>query len=49
MSIEKLFEKVMLNNNVEVPNKSAIVSLRLFSCNPDSSIDGEEREYLKLR
>ena len=46
---EKLFQKVILNNNREVPNKLAVAPITLFSCNPDGTINDEEREYLKLR
>ena len=49
MSDSKLFEKVVLNNNVEVPNRLAVAPLTLFSSNPDGTINDEEREYLKVR
>ena len=49
MSDSKLFEKVVLNNNVEVPNRLAVAPLTLFSSNSDGTINDEEREYLKLR
>ena len=49
MSNSKIFEKVILNNNVEVPNRLAVAPLTLFSCNEDGTINDEEREYLKLR
>ena len=49
MSSSKLFEKVILNNNVEVPSRLSIAPLTLFSSNPDGTINDEEREYLKLR
>ena len=49
MSNSKLFEKVVLNNNVEVPNRLSIAPITLFSCNADGTINDEEREYLKLR
>ena len=49
MSTSKLFEKVILNNNVEVPSRLSIAPLTLFSSNPDGTINDEEREYLKLR
>ena len=35
----KLFEKIKLNNNVEIPNRLAV----------DGTISEEEREYLKIR
>ena len=49
MSSSKLFEKVKLNNNIEVQNRLAVAPITLFSCNPDGTINDEEREYLKLR
>ena len=49
MSNPKLFEKVILNNNVEVPNRLAIAPLTLFTSNPDGTMTDQEREYLKLR
>ena len=45
----KLFEKVTLNNKVEVQNRLAVAPLTLFSSNADGTINDEEREYLKLR
>ena len=49
MDRSHLFEKVILNNEAEVPNHLAIAPLTLFSSNPDGTINDEEREYLKLR
>ena len=49
MSNSKLFEKVILNNNVEKPSRLSIAPLTIFSSNPDGTINDEEREYLKLR
>ena len=49
METSKLFEKVVLNNQVEAPSRLAIAPLTLFSSNPDGTINDEEREYLKLR
>ena len=49
MSSSKLFEKVKLNNNIEVQNRLAVAPITLFSCNQDGTINDEEREYLKLR
>ena len=46
---EKLFEKYVLNNKVEVPSRLAVAPLTLFSSNEDGSINDEEREYLKMR
>ena len=45
----KLFEKVVLNNQIEAPSRLAIAPLTLFSSNPDGTINDEEREYLKYR
>ena len=47
--MSKLFDKVILNNNVEVPGRLAVAPLTLFSSNSDGSINDEEREYLKMR
>ena len=47
--MSKLFEKVILNNNVEIPNRLVVAPLTLSSSNPDGSVSDEEREYLKLR
>jgi len=49
MDKSHLFEKIVLNNGVEVPTHLAIAPLTLFSCNPNGTINDEEREYLKLR
>ena len=49
MTESKLFEKVTLNNKVEVQNRLAVAPLTLFSSNADGTINDEEREYLKLR
>lgn len=46
---QQLFEKVILNNNVEVPSRLVVAPLTLFSSNPDGSINEEEREYLRIR
>ena len=45
----RLFEKYVLNNNVEVPGRLAVAPLTLFSSNPDGTINEGERNYLKLR
>ena len=45
----KLFEKYVLNNNVEVPGRLVIPPLTLFSSNPDGSLSEGERKYLELR
>ena len=44
-----LFDKVTLNNNVEVPCRLVVAPLTLSSSNPDGSVSEEEREYLKMR
>ena len=49
MSISKLFEKVILNNNVEIPNRLVIAPMGLLSSNQDGSMTDEEREFLKSR
>ena len=46
---QQLFEKVILNNNVEVPSRLVVAPLTLFSSNPDGSINEEEKEYLRIR
>ena len=45
----KIFEKYVLNNNVEVPSRLVIPPLTLCSSNPDGTINDGEREYLKVR
>ena len=45
----RLFEKVILNKKVEVPNRLVVAPLTLFSSNSDGTINDEEREYLKTR
>ena len=47
--MNKLFEKVILNNKVEVPNRLAVAPLSLFSSNSEGAITDEQREYLKYR
>ena len=49
MISSKLFEKINLNNNVEISNRLAIAPLGLFASNSDGSMTDEEREYLKIR
>ena len=46
---DKLFEKYVLNNKVEVPGRLVVAPLTLFSSNPDGTINDQEREYLKVR
>ena len=45
----RLFEKYILNNNIEVPGHLVIAPLTLFSSNPDGSINDGERNYLKKK
>ena len=45
----KLFEKITLNNGVEIDNRLAVPPLTLFASNQDGSITDEERNYLKVR
>ena len=45
----KLFEKVVLNNKVEVPSRLSIAPLTLFSSNEDGTISDGEAEYLRVR
>jgi len=47
--MSNLFEKIVLNNNVEVPGRLVVAPLTLSSSNPDGGISNEEREYLKVR
>ena len=49
MNNSKLFEKITLNNGVEVDNRLAVPPLTLFTSNQDGSITDEERNYLKVR
>ena len=49
MNNSKLFEKITLNNKVEVPSHLVIAPLTLFSWNEDGTINKEESEYLKMR
>ena len=49
MNNSKLFEKITLNNGVEIDNRLAVPPLTLFASNPDGSMTDEERNYLKLR
>ena len=42
--MSKLFEKVVLNNNVEIKNRLVIAPLTLFSSNPDGTLNDEERD-----
>lgn len=47
--MSSLFDKVVLNNKVEVPSRLAVAPLTLFSSNPDGTLNDGEREYLKIR
>ena len=49
MEKNHLFDKVILNNGVEVQNRLAVAPVTIFSCNDDGTINDEEREYLKMR
>ena len=49
MKCSKLFEKVVLNNNVEIRNRLAVPPMVVFAANSDGSLTDEEREYLKKR
>ncbi len=49
MNNSKLFEKITLNNGVEIDNRLAVPPLTLFASNQDGSITDEERNYLKVR
>ena len=49
MDSSKLFEKIILNNNIEISNRLAIAPMGLFASTPDGSMTDEEREYLKVR
>ena len=49
MNKSKLFEKYVLNNNVEVSNRLVVAPITLFSSNMDGSINDEELHYLKNR
>ena len=49
MTTSKLFEKIILNNNVEISNRLAIAPMGLSASNSDGSMTDEEREYLKVR
>ena len=49
MKCSKLFEKVVLNNNVEIKNRLTVAPMVVFGANSDGSLTDEEREYLKKR
>jgi len=45
----KLFEKYVLNNGVEVQNRTAVAPLTIFTSDEDGSVNDYERRYFKLR
>ena len=45
----KLFEKIKLNNNVEVPGRIAVPPLSIYGADDSGKITDEERSYLKNR
>ena len=47
--MSSLFDKIILNNGVEIKNRLVIAPITLFSSNPDGSLNDAEREYLKFR
>lgn len=47
--MSSFFDKIILNNGVEVRNRLVIAPLTLFSSNPDGTLNDAEREYLKYR
>ena len=47
--MKSLFEKVTLNNKVEVPSRLVIPPLTLFGSNADGTISKEEQAYLSKR
>lgn len=47
--MSSFFDKVVLNNGVEIPNRLVIAPITLFSSNPDGTLNDAERDYLKLR
>ena len=46
--MSSLFDKVVLNNKIEVSSRFEIAPLKLFSSNPDGTLNDGEREYLKM-
>ena len=49
MTTSKLFEKIILNNNVEISNRLVVAPMGFSASNSDGSMTDEEREYLKVR
>lgn len=47
--MSSFFDKVVLNNGVEIRNRLVIAPITLFSSNPDGTLNDAEREYLKIR
>ncbi|KAL6598143.1 NADH-dependent flavin oxidoreductase, Oye family [Neocallimastix sp. 'constans'] len=45
----KLFEKVKLNNGVEVPSRLGVPPMTLFLQNPDGSVNDYERHFFQYR
>ena len=45
----KLFEKLKLNNNVEVPGRLAVAPLSQYGIDDSGYLLDEERQYLKER
>ena len=45
----KIFDKYILNNNVEVRNRLVIAPITLLGSNADGTISDEERKYLQKR
>jgi len=49
MPVPELFEKYVLNNNVEVPSRLVAAPLTLFCSDPKIAISDEERDFLGTR
>ena len=47
--MSSLFDKIILNNGVEIKNRLVIAPITLFSSNSDGSLNDAESEYLKFR
>ena len=47
--MSSLFDKIILNNGVEIKNRLVIAPINLFSSDSDGSLNDAEREYLKFR
>ena len=46
--MSSLFDKIILNNDVEIKNRLVIAPITLFSSNSDGSFNDAESEYLKF-